>query len=442
MQLARSTSASSAWAGTTSGSRATPRSCGTASRRWSAYADNAPIIVERAEGHELIDVDGRRYLDAISSLWVTTLGHRVPELDDALREQLDRGAHSTMLGNGNRVVVELAEALAARRARRRAALPVRVRRRRRGRAGAEDRVPVLGQPRRRRPHARTSRSAARTTATPSARSRSATAGSAPTCSTRCASRCCARPRFADPDCFDTACAMVAEHASELAAVVVEPLVQGAAGMQLADPDGLARARRRVPRARRAADLRRGRDRLRPHRHAVRVGAVRAAARPAVPRQGPHRRLPADVGDGRERPRVRRVPRPRPVASARCTTGTRTAGTRSRAAVALRHLELLDEWDVLANVRARSDELRGLLDDRVAPHPGGARGAPRGPDGRRRARAARRRPAVGPAGVRGRGRAGRAAAPARRRRRAHAAAHDHLAGAPPHRRTRSPTRSTR
>ena len=77
-----------------------------------AFAENAPVLVERAEGHELIDVDGRRYLDAISSLWVNTLGHRVPELDDAIREQLDRGAHSTMLGNGNVVVVELAEALA------------------------------------------------------------------------------------------------------------------------------------------------------------------------------------------------------------------------------------------------------------------------------------------------------------------------------------------
>lgn len=78
-----------------------------------SYGDNAPIIVERAEGHELIDVDGRRYLDAISSLWVTTLGHRVPELDDAIRVQLDRVAHSTLLGNGSRVVIELAEALAA-----------------------------------------------------------------------------------------------------------------------------------------------------------------------------------------------------------------------------------------------------------------------------------------------------------------------------------------
>src|SRR5258706_12173160 len=77
-----------------------------------AYAGNSPVIVERAEGHEVIDVDGRRYLDAISSVWVTTLGHHHPELDAALRDQLDLVAHSTMLGNGNRAVIELAEALA------------------------------------------------------------------------------------------------------------------------------------------------------------------------------------------------------------------------------------------------------------------------------------------------------------------------------------------
>src|SRR3954470_8811295 len=76
-------------------------------------SDNAPIIVERAEGREVIDVEGRRYLDAISSLWVTTLGHRVPELDAALVEQVGKVAHSTMLGNGNRATIELAEALAA-----------------------------------------------------------------------------------------------------------------------------------------------------------------------------------------------------------------------------------------------------------------------------------------------------------------------------------------
>jgi adenosylmethionine---8-amino-7-oxononanoate aminotransferase len=78
----------------------------------SCYADNAPLVVDHADGRYLVDVDGRRYLDAISSLWVTTLGHRVPELDQALRDQLDRVAHTTLLGNGNRVVVELAEALA------------------------------------------------------------------------------------------------------------------------------------------------------------------------------------------------------------------------------------------------------------------------------------------------------------------------------------------
>ena len=80
----------------------------------SVYADNAPIVVERAEGRELIDVEGRRYLDAISSLWVTTLGHRVPELDQALRDQINKVAHTTMLGHGNRATIELAEALAPR----------------------------------------------------------------------------------------------------------------------------------------------------------------------------------------------------------------------------------------------------------------------------------------------------------------------------------------
>lgn len=76
------------------------------------FAENEPVIVERAEGRELIDVEGKRYLDAISSLWVNTLGHRVAELDRALIEQAAKVAHSTMLGNANSTVIELAEALA------------------------------------------------------------------------------------------------------------------------------------------------------------------------------------------------------------------------------------------------------------------------------------------------------------------------------------------
>ena len=86
------------------GRNATPQVVWHGFTQMSTFAENRPIIVDRAEGHELIDVDGRRYLDAISSLWVTTLGHHVPELDDAIRSQLELGAHSTMLGNGNRVV--------------------------------------------------------------------------------------------------------------------------------------------------------------------------------------------------------------------------------------------------------------------------------------------------------------------------------------------------
>jgi adenosylmethionine---8-amino-7-oxononanoate aminotransferase len=78
-----------------------------------AYPGNAPLTVERAEGRELIDVHGRRYFDAISSLWVTTLGHHVPELDAAVIEQLGKVAHATLLGNGSRAAVEFAEALVA-----------------------------------------------------------------------------------------------------------------------------------------------------------------------------------------------------------------------------------------------------------------------------------------------------------------------------------------
>ena len=77
-----------------------------------AYTSASPLVVERATGRYLVDVEGRSYFDGISSLWVNTLGHRVPELDSAIRRQLDRIAHSTMLGNGNRVVIELSEALA------------------------------------------------------------------------------------------------------------------------------------------------------------------------------------------------------------------------------------------------------------------------------------------------------------------------------------------
>ena len=70
-----------------------------------------PLVIERGEGFELVGTDGRRYLDGVSSLWVTVHGHRVPEIDEAVRDQLDRIAHSTLLGLAHAPAAELAAEL-------------------------------------------------------------------------------------------------------------------------------------------------------------------------------------------------------------------------------------------------------------------------------------------------------------------------------------------
>src|SRR5271170_7438814 len=75
------------------------------------WPGDEPLIIERAEGNYLIDDLGHRYLDGVSSLWVTVHGHRKREIDDAIRAQLDRVAHSTLLGLGNVPSIELAERL-------------------------------------------------------------------------------------------------------------------------------------------------------------------------------------------------------------------------------------------------------------------------------------------------------------------------------------------
>ncbi len=72
-----------------------------------------PLVVDRAEGMYLYDVDGRAYLDGVSSLWVSVHGHRVPEIDEAVRAQLDRIAHSTFLGLTHEPGIALAEKLLA-----------------------------------------------------------------------------------------------------------------------------------------------------------------------------------------------------------------------------------------------------------------------------------------------------------------------------------------
>lgn len=80
----------------------------------SAYRAERPPMIVAGEGFELIDADGRRYLDGHSSLWCNIHGHRVPEIDAAIRDQLDRIAHSTLLGLASEPSSELAYELVQR----------------------------------------------------------------------------------------------------------------------------------------------------------------------------------------------------------------------------------------------------------------------------------------------------------------------------------------
>lgn len=77
-------------------------------KEWEA---SAPLIIEKGRGNYLIDTEGRRYLDGVSSLWVTVHGHHKKEIDRTIKAQLDRIAHSTLLGLGNVPSIELAERL-------------------------------------------------------------------------------------------------------------------------------------------------------------------------------------------------------------------------------------------------------------------------------------------------------------------------------------------
>ncbi len=73
------------------------------------YAD--PLVIAAAEGNYLIDTQGRRYLDGVSSLWCNVHGHRRAEIDAAIIAQLNRVAHTTLLGLGSPPAIELAHRL-------------------------------------------------------------------------------------------------------------------------------------------------------------------------------------------------------------------------------------------------------------------------------------------------------------------------------------------
>ena len=321
------------------------------------YADNTPIVVERGEGHELIDVHGNRYLDAISSLWVTTLGHRVAELDEALVEQLGRIAHSTMLGNGNRVVVELAEALAE-------VVPVErphVLFASDGASAVEQALKIafqywanLGVDGRTGYVALGGAYHGDTVG-----SLSLGAGGFGT-------------ELFDPLRFPVLRAadlrqgveLVGDHAASLAAVVIEPLVQGAAGMVMHHPSDV----RRLAEACRAHDVLLVCDEV--ATGFGRTGTLFASQQCGVSPDllclgkgitGGYLPLSATVASGR----VFDAFLGPDLSERTFYHGHSYGGNALAAAVALRHLQLLEEWDVLTNVRARSDQLHELLDERVS-----------------------------------------------------------------------------
>ena len=332
----------------------------------STYARNRPVIVDSAEGREVIDVDGRRYLDAISSLWVTTLGHRVPELDAAVRGQLDRVAHTTLLGNGNTTTVRLAEALAPR-------VPVSEPHflfASDGAAAVEQALKIAFQ--------------YWTNQGVTTRTRYLALGGAYHGDTIGSISVGAggfgtdvfdplrfpvlrAPGYDDPGWADTVVAMLTAHADELAAVVVEPLVQGAAGMWVTDPTSVERVG----------------DACREHGVLLIVDEVATGfGRTGTLFASEQCRVRPDlmvIGKGLT---GGYLPMAATVASRRVYDaflgpdlseftlyhGHSFSGNALAAAVAIRHLELFDELEVLANVRDRGAQLGAALDDLAASRP--------------------------------------------------------------------------
>ncbi|MDR2616736.1 MAG: adenosylmethionine--8-amino-7-oxononanoate transaminase [Endomicrobium sp.] len=78
---------------------------------WVNNDPNEPLIIDKAKGVYLYDVDGKKYIDGVSSLWVNILGHRNSLIDKAIKAQIDKVAHSTFLGLTHLPAIELSEKL-------------------------------------------------------------------------------------------------------------------------------------------------------------------------------------------------------------------------------------------------------------------------------------------------------------------------------------------
>ena len=77
------------------------------------WLGSEPVVIGSGDGFHLIDTQGRRYIDGVSSLWCNVHGHRVKKIDEALKNQIDKISHSTLLGLAQTKSIELAEKLIA-----------------------------------------------------------------------------------------------------------------------------------------------------------------------------------------------------------------------------------------------------------------------------------------------------------------------------------------
>jgi len=204
------------------------------------WVDAEPLMITSAEGTELIDSEGRRYLDGVSSLWCNVHGHGHPAIDIAVRNQLDRVAHSTMLGLSHPGAAELAGRLVDIAPTGSTASSTRTRvNRRRGRP--QDGVPVLaasGRPARPEDLVHLPRDAYHGDTIGSV-----SVGGMPLFHSAFGPLLFETHR-APPGDIDAMARLLAMREEEVAAVVIEPLVQGAAGM-LIHPPGYLRAVRRL-----------------------------------------------------------------------------------------------------------------------------------------------------------------------------------------------------
>ncbi|MCL2389270.1 MAG: adenosylmethionine--8-amino-7-oxononanoate transaminase [Elusimicrobia bacterium] len=78
---------------------------------WVKDVPSQPLIIERAKGSYLYDANGKKYIDGVSSLWLTLFGHRNKKIDSAVKAQLAKVAHSTFLGLTHVPAIELSQKL-------------------------------------------------------------------------------------------------------------------------------------------------------------------------------------------------------------------------------------------------------------------------------------------------------------------------------------------